>query len=121
MNDDAPKVLLVMKQPGNLRITEQVLGGEGVAACGVSDEAGLDALLGGGFLPGLALVDVSGFDAAVWRMCATLKARQFPFIVLHRPDDPGLGSRSLHYGAVSVLQKPVAKSALLQLIQGLAR
>lgn len=118
MNADI-RVLLVMKRPGNLRVTTEVLERHGIGARGVSTAGELEHLLETAFVPDLALVDVSGFGPAVWRICARLQAENLPFIVLFQPDEIELSGRSLQYGAMSVLQKPVAKAALLQLVQSL--
>jgi DNA-binding response OmpR family regulator len=70
-------------------------------------------------LPQLALVDVSGFGAVAWQMCEELRRRNVPFVVMSAPQELDIAHGSLKYGAASVLQKPVAKSALLQLVQSL--
>lgn len=109
-------LLLVMKRTGNIRAMEQILGAHGVRVAGVSSEEELDALLEKSRAPDLALVDVTGFGASVWRMCASLQSRELPFMVLFQPGDANLGNQSLQYGALSLLQKPIAKNALLQFI-----
>lgn len=88
----------------------------GVSVNGVSSEEELAALLEDGVEHDLALVDVSGFGDSAWRMCASLQARELPFMVLFQPTDAHRGTRTLQYGAMSLLQKPIAKAALLQLI-----
>lgn len=113
---DNVAVLLVMKRTGNIRAMEQILGAHGVRVAGVSSEEELDALLENYRAADLALVDVSGFGASVWRMCASLQSRELPFMVLFQPGEASLGNQSLQYGALSLLQKPIAKNALLQFI-----
>lgn len=115
------KVALFMKKPGNIRVTEQLLSENGICARGISSEAELDALFATDFIPDVALVDVSGFGPSAWQICAALQGRSLPFVVISQPADMEISTRSLQFGAMRILQKPVAKTALLQLIQGLAR
>lgn len=111
-------VILIMQKPGNIRVMCQALAQIDIEGIGVSTEAELlDALRVAGEAP--AMIDVSGFGSAVWRMCATLQERGNPFIVLSAPRDMEAGSRSLSFGATSVLQKPVTKAAILQLVREL--
>lgn len=113
------QAIVVMKQPGNLQVTSRVLSADSIQAHGVSSEQELERLLGDGCNADVALVDITGFGAAAWRMCAALQSCEIPFIVLSGPADLGSSSRTLKFGATSILQKPIAKSALLQLIRGL--
>lgn len=113
-------ILLVMRKSGNVRVMQQALDQLGYSGMGISSEAELQAVLAQPKPPGLGVVDVTDFDARVWPMCTRLHSHSIPFIVLSAPQVPDLGNHSLAYGAVSVLQKPIAKSALLQLIHGLA-
>ncbi|MEX0731293.1 MAG: response regulator [Aquisalimonadaceae bacterium] len=115
-------VALIMKRPGNIRVMHQTLGKIGLSGMGVSSEAEFLRLLEGASpLPCLALIDVSDFGPRAWQMCKALRNRNVPFIVMSAPRELEIGRRSLAYGAASVLQKPVAKSTLLQLIRSLAQ
>ncbi|WP_139294622.1 response regulator receiver protein [Salinivibrio sp. ES.052] len=66
----------------------------------------------------LALVDTSGFGSNVWRLCEKLQHMNTAFIVLSPQEMLTRSSHATQYGAVSVMQKPVAKKALMQLIAG---
>lgn len=113
------EIVLVMNKPGNIGVLQDALASLGYKAVGVTSERELEALFSRGSLPALALIDVSGFGASVWQICAALHNSAVPFIVLSTPQELEFGSRSLQYGASSVLQKPVAKSALLELVRSL--
>lgn len=119
MNASAAGVLLVMKRPGNIHVMKQALAPLDLVGVGVSTELELEFVLAKPAAPSLALVDVSGFGSCIWRICATLRDHKVPFIVLSTAQEVEAGSRTLQYGAVSLLQKPIAKPALVQLIQGL--
>lgn len=113
-------LLLIMKRPGNVAVMQQAIAELGVTGVGVTDEREFQERLDDPDCPRLALVDVTGFGAAAWRMCAALQERDVPFIVLSASRDMAVSGRTLEYGAASILQKPVAKSAVLQLIRSLA-
>lgn len=116
----ATTILLVMRKPGNVRVMQRTLEQLGYASTGISNEAQLQAVLAEPTSPRLGVVDVTDFGTRVWPMCARLQDHSIPFIVLSAPHALDLGKRSLTYGATSILHKPIAKSALLQLIHGMA-
>ncbi|HET8700252.1 MAG TPA: response regulator [Nitrococcus sp.] len=120
MASTAATVLLVMKKAGNLRVMQQALDQLGYSGMGIANETQLQAALTEPTPPRLGVVDVTDFGACIWPMCACLQSHGIPFIVLSAPQALNLGNRSLAYGATSVLHKPIAKSALLQLIHSLA-
>lgn len=113
-------VLLVMRKPGNVRVMRQALDRLGYRSIGICSETELQSSIADLSSPRLGLVDVSDFGADVWSMCTYLKSHGIPFIVLSAPQALNLGNRSPDYGAAGILRKPIAKSALLQLIHGMA-
>ena len=113
------RVILVMRQPGNARVLGEAVAEIGMEGVGVSSEAALREALASDTQARSALVDVSGFGQNVWTMCALLQSHDIPFVVLSTSRDAAAGNRTLEYGAASVLQKPVAKSALLSLMRNL--
>lgn len=113
------QILLLMRKPGNVRVLSQALAAHRYACVGAGDREMLETLLQNGAAPDLALVDVSGFGESVWSMCEILQHRNVPFIVLSAKQELGMSSRTLSYGAISILQKPIAKASLLKLIEGM--
>lgn len=110
-------VLLFVKSSGNRKVISACIEEEGYACQSVlNDEQMEQALLTADNK--LALVDASGFGPGVWRLCERLHERKIPFIVLSPREALVSSSRAAAYGAVSVIQKPVAKHALLQLLAG---
>jgi|GEM_PF-2688143 len=118
---DAPRgrVILVMKRPGNARVLDEAVAEVGMTGVGVSSERALRRALESEGRAHAALVDVSGFGSSVRELCRLLQAHEVPFAVLSTPEDAAAGSCTLEYGAASVLQKPVARSALLALVRSL--
>lgn len=113
-------ILLAMKRPGNAQAMRQALDRLGYDLTAVPSAAALQTALAKTQSARLAVVDITDFGADVWRLCACLRERNIPFIVLSVPQVRHLGNRLLAYGATSVLDKPVAKSVLLHMIVGLA-
>lgn len=111
-----PSILLIMRQPGNVRVLRTALESHGHACIGASDREAVHEALSQHRALDLALVDVTGFGKSVWSICEKLQQSNVPFIVLSAKQELRLSSRTLGYGATSVLEKPIVKASLLQLI-----
>jgi DNA-binding response OmpR family regulator len=116
-----PEILLVARKPGNIRVLSQALESHEYRCTGVSDKEALENLFEQSSYPDLALVDVSGFGKSVWSMCELLQHKNVPFIVLFAKHELSLSSKTLSYGAASILQKPIIKTSLLKFIDSMAR
>ncbi|MCO6440631.1 MAG: response regulator [Nitrococcus mobilis] len=119
----AATILLVMKKPGNVRVMQQTLARSGYTGKMISGVAELQATLAEPLSPRLGIVDVTDFGSngrQIHTIYTCLQERSIPFVVLSAPQALDLGNHSFAYGATNVLPKPIAKSALLQLIHGLA-
>lgn len=112
-------ILLVMKQPGNIRVMAEALEAVGHTAISASNHASLTTALAQASGCRIGLVDVSGFGPSDWRMCQTLHRHEVRFIVLCAAHETRKGGQALRYGAASFLQKPVKKPMLLQLLSSL--
>lgn len=121
MNAEAPRILLVVRHAGNARVLEQAITEVGMTAAHVDSEAEMMRLLSEPAPPGIALVDASGFGSHVWSLCDQLSEAAMPFVVMSAPKDHQASNRSLTHGAAKVLDKPVAKDALLNLLESLKR
>lgn len=113
-------LLLVMKRPGNVRVLRQAVEPLGYTVSGITSNAELESVLAEQPQACVGLVDVSGFGALAWEMCETLRRHEVRFIVLSEPRGTRAANQALEYGAASILQKPITKRALLQLLQGLS-
>jgi CheY-like chemotaxis protein len=114
-----PDILLIMRKPGNIRVLDEALQNYGHSCAGADSCESLERVLGQDLPPDLALVDVTGFGETIWRMCEKLQHKNIPFIVLSAKRELELSSKTLSYGATSVLEKPVVKASLLKLIGGI--
>lgn len=114
------KLLLVVHHPGNAKVLGQAAAEIGMIAVMAATEAQLREHLTATEPAQAALVDASGFGQGAWPLCGLLYEHGIPFVVMAAARDREAGSRSLQCGAASVLQKPVAKDALLKLLQTLS-
>ncbi|MEX1196410.1 MAG: response regulator [Pseudohongiellaceae bacterium] len=112
-------ILLLVHNPGNAKVMEAAVTSAGMNAIHVDSAATLTEVLCGTESTMAALVDVSGFGQDVWELCSQLHKHRIPFVVLSPARDELANGRSLEFGAASVLHKPVAKAALLKLLQTL--
>lgn len=114
------RILLVVHQPGNAKVLGQAVTEIGVTAVTAASESALEHCLAEPESPRAALVDVSGFGAQVWSLCSLLHDHDIPFVVMSPGRDQEASNRSVEYGASTVLQKPIAKDALLNLLKSLS-
>ena len=117
---NATRVLLIVHSPGNARVLGQAVQEIGAAPVHVDSEQGLHTHLAQSERAHAALVDVAGFSTTVWNLCRLLHENEIPFIVISPERDQLASSRSFEYGASTVLQKPVAKDAVLSLLRSLS-
>ncbi len=113
-----PKIVLVMNGRGNIQVMEKVLSENGITSVAITGEEELEEAMQDDI--SAALIDITGLGDSAWRICTSLQAIDIPFVVLSTPRELGKGSESLTYGARSVLQKPVAKDALLGLMRSIS-
>lgn len=113
------RVLLAVRHIGNARVLAQAVAEIDMTAVHAVSESELNAILTGPDPPGVALVDTSGFGQDVWLLCHLLHEHEIPFVVMSAARDRMDGNCTLTHGAVNVLEKPVAKKALLRLLQSL--
>lgn len=112
-------VLLVMKRPGNIRVMAEVLGAIGYVVVGTPDHDALAATLAQPDDSRIALVDVSDFRPADWRLCQLLQSHHVRFLVLGPARSARSGGEAIRRGATGFLQKPIQKSSLLQIVASL--
>ncbi len=117
---EGERIILVVHQPGNAKVLAQAVSEIGMTAATANSESALSTCLADAETARAALVDVSGFGPQVWSLCSRLHERDIPFVVMSPARDHEASSRSVEYGASTVLQKPVAKNALLNLLKSLS-
>lgn len=122
MNSRPPlgNVLIVDRNPRNLQLLMQVLDGNGFQTTGVPDLAQFDEVIAHPGTIALALVDVDGFDAAIWERCRQLHEQQIEvLLVVERHAIPFVQVHGAHCGARTVLPKPLSPKLLARMVRDL--
>lgn len=117
----ARTVLAVDRNPHNLELLMRFLAGKGFSILPVPDLAQLDAMLAQAHPIGLALIDVDGFDTAIWERCRQLAERHIEVLVLvGRHAAPAVHLAGARCGARAVLPKPLSSRLLAEMLSTLA-
>lgn len=113
-------ILVVDRNPRNLQLLLECLAGNGFETLCAGDLAQFDEALAHAGSIGLALVDVDGFDLAVWDRCRWLHERKIDVLVVGgRRAIPFVQARGLSCGARAVLPKPLSPKRLAQMVRGM--
>ena len=120
MSAEKPRtVLAASKSLGNLRQLQQLLSNEGYETTAVNSIPEFDTLqLEDGSI-GVAIVDIGGFDRAIWECCERLRTSGIPFIVISPREMREVQQGSLAVGASRAMTKPVAIRELIELVNRL--
>jgi len=114
-----PMILAVDRNHRNLELLSQFLGREGYQTRPAATLEEFDQALAEANGIGLALVDIAGFDRAIWERCEELRHHKIPFLVLSPRQSAAIQQASLTHGARGVLIKPLVVRELLGLIRSL--
>lgn len=115
-------ILLVAKLRANLTALADALARRGYATERAETLEALDRYLERGAVPALALIDISGFDSAIWARCSRLaRHNRAPLLLIAPRESPALRRAGLSCGAGGILAKPVGIRDLLETIDMLAQ
>lgn len=114
-----PLILTVDRNHRNLELLAQFLDKEGYQSFGASSIEEFEQFLTGTSEIALVLVDISGFNSHIWKLCERLAHEQIPFLVVSPRQSTAIQQESLAYGARSMLVKPLVVKELLRLLQSL--
>ncbi len=112
-------ILLVNHNQRNLELLADLLAKRGYATAPASSLEAFDTLLAGPDEVDIALVDVAGFDKAIWERCEQLRRRKIPFLVISPSQSVAIQQASLTHGAKGFMTKPLVTRDLLGLIESL--
>jgi len=116
----ARTILVVDHNPRNLELLMQVLAGNGFQTLCAPDLAQFDEVIEHAGSIALALVDVDGFDAAIWERCRRLHESKVDVLVLVGPHAiPVVQMHGARCGARAVLSKPLSAKQLTQMVRAL--
>ena len=113
-----PLILTVDRNRRNLELLAQFLDKQGYESFGATSIEELEQALTKIAEIALVLVDVSGFDSHIWKLCESLWNEQIPDLVISPRQSTAIHQESLAYGARSMLVPRVVKE-LLRFIQSL--
>mgnify|MGYP006298756993 CR=1 FL=1 len=99
----ARQVLLVNRNPRNLDLLDRVLDEAGYATSKVADLDAFDRALAQPERLSLALVDITGFDAAIWARCERLREHGIPLLLVAPRQNAAVAEAGERHGARSVL------------------
>lgn len=112
-------VLTVGRNVRNLELLGDVLARAGHDTMKADGLAAFDSALTRAPEFGAALVDVTGFEPAVWVHAARLRDAAVPYVVIYDRDNAALRREAMKHGARGVLTKPLAIRDLLAMVAGM--
>lgn len=123
MTDEAlkPLILAVDRNRRNLELLTQVLARQGYQVLAKISLEEVEEAMNTTTTIKLALVDISGFDARIWKLCQRLREQGIPFLVISPQHQAAVQQASVTHGALGLLGKPLIMREFLQLIQNLLK
>ena len=116
----APRTLLLVScLPRNLQLLAGVLGKEGYATLQVSSYEAFDQVLAQPQAIAGSLIDIAGFDAAIWPRCEHLRTASIPFLIFLPRQSEAIQQASRSHGAGGIMVKPLAVKELLGVIRSI--
>jgi DNA-binding response OmpR family regulator len=119
MAASADTILLLNHLPRNLELLAEFLGKAGYASIRARTYEEFDQALSQGSSIQGALVDIAGFDIAIWRRCEQLQVARIPFLVVSPQQSAAIQQAGVSHGARSVLVKPLVVKDLIGAIKSL--
>jgi DNA-binding response OmpR family regulator len=116
-----PLILTVDRNRRNLVLLAQFLDKDGYQSFGATSIEEFEQALSRAAEAEIALVlvDISGFDSQIWKLCEWLRDEQIPFLVISPRQSAAIQQESVTYGARSMLVKPLVVKELLRFIRSL--
>ncbi|UFS71390.1 response regulator [Geomonas sp. RF6] len=118
MSGSRGAVLIVGSNRRNQDILFNFITSLGYAVSRADSLEDLDAALTTGCQSGFALVDITGFDRAIWERCTRLNADDIPLLVISPRQSSEVTKLGIAHGAQSVLAKPLVMRELADTIRG---
>lgn len=112
-------LLLVSRLPCNLHLLARVLGKEGYTTLQATSYEAFDHVLARPEAIAGSLVDLAGFDAAIWLRCEQLRAAGIPFLIFLPRQSEAIQQASRSHGVEGILVKPLVVKELLAVIRSI--
>lgn len=114
-------ILVVNRLPRNLQLLSDYLGQEGYTTLSASSYEELDQVLSQTeqiHIDG-ALVDIAGYDSAIWTRCEQLRSAKIPFLVVSPQQSAAIQQAGMAHGARGVMVKPLVIKELIGVIKSI--
>ena len=112
-------ILLVNHNERNLELLSDLLAKRGYATAPANSLEAFDTLLAGPDEVAMALIDIAGFDQAIWGRCEQLRRHKIPFLVISPRESAAIQQASLTHGAKGFMVKPLVIKELLGIIESM--
>lgn len=112
-----PAVMLVSSSRGGAEQLSQSLKQQRYDMRVATGLAGLYSVVQSPEKVALVIIDLAGFDQAVWKQCERLQAAKIPLLVITDQRSPSVQKESMRYGARGVFTKPVGAKELGEYIR----
>ncbi|GAC1350010.1 MAG: hypothetical protein NVSMB27_28480 [Ktedonobacteraceae bacterium] len=119
MRSSPQTLLLVSHLPRNLQLLADFLAKEGYATLTASNYEEFDQALTQAQAISGSLIDIAGFDAAIWTRCEHLRAARIPFLIFSPNQSAAIQQASLSHGAKGVMFKPLVVKELVGIIHSI--
>lgn len=118
--DTSPRtLLLVSRLPRNLQLLADFLGKEGYATLTAASYEEFDQRLALLQTISGSLIDIAGFDAAIWTRCERLREAKVPFLIFSPRQSAAVQQASFSHGARGVMVKPLVVKELIGIVQSI--
>ena len=116
----SPQTLLIVNRlPRNLQLLADFLKKEGYETIRASNYDEFDQALNKQQDISGSLIDIAGFDSAIWARCEHLRAAKIPFLIFSPNQSAAVQQASLSHGAKGVMFKPLVIKELIKVVQSI--
>lgn len=119
MENSQRTLLIVNRLPRNLQLLADFLAKEGYATIPANSYDEFDQALNRAQEISGSLIDIAGFDSAIWARCEHLRAAKIPFLIFSPNQSAAVQQASLSHGAKGVMFKPLVVKELIKVIQSI--
>lgn len=119
MGSSPRTLLLVSRLPRNLQLLADFLGKEGYATLTATSYEEFDQALDHSQAVFGGLIDIAGFDAAIWVRCERLRSAKIPFLIFSPKQSAAIQQASLAHGAKGVMFKPLVVKELISVVHSI--
>ncbi|HET8911369.1 MAG TPA: hypothetical protein VFN23_07910 [Ktedonobacteraceae bacterium] len=118
--ETAPRTLLLVSHlPRNLLLLADFLKNAGYTTITASNYEEFDQILNEPQAIDGGLIDIAGFDSAIWTRCEHLRAAKVPFLIFSPKQSAAIQQASLSHGAKGVMVKPLVVKELIGVIRSI--